>query len=177
MDQSQLNDISVSLMFRMLMVAHVQVALHPGAWFVTLSLENAYWYIPTDSRYRRCLAVELKVTVLQLTVLPFGINIVLEVFTKMMKPRANALSHLSAEIQMYHDDWLIQAPALSQCTALQDLPLLLVCQKGFLINHVKPTLSQHRQLSGSRWNGTPGQFLFVCLWTTVIKCCPRCAMP
>lgn len=44
--------------FRILMNAQV------GAWFITLSLGNAYWNFPIDIRYRCFLAIQMGETVL-----------------------------------------------------------------------------------------------------------------
>lgn len=32
----------------MLAFAAVRLAVHPGAYFITVTLENACWHIPTD---------------------------------------------------------------------------------------------------------------------------------
>lgn len=70
------------------------LALHPGAWFVTLDLQNACCHILIDLRYLYFLAVKVKDTDLHFMVLPFSFNIALKVFTKTMKPMANAPSNL-----------------------------------------------------------------------------------
>lgn len=60
-------------------------------------LKSAYWHIPIALRFRQFLAIQMEAQVFQVTVLPFGLNIVLTVFTKMMKPVARALSHQGVE--------------------------------------------------------------------------------
>lgn len=57
-DLSCLNHFIEPFKFRLLMITQAQLALCPGAWFISLNLENAYWHILTDPRYRHFLAIQ-----------------------------------------------------------------------------------------------------------------------
>lgn len=63
-----------------------------------------------DTKYWLFVAVQVGETVLQSPVFPFGLNIVPQVFTKMLKPVGRALFHLGIKILMHLNDWLIHKP-------------------------------------------------------------------
>lgn len=140
MDHSNLNCFTEPFQFHMLMIIQVQLALHASAWFITLILEKPYRHIPISSRYRHFLAVQVRDTAVQFTVLPFSLDIAPRVLTKMMKPVAQVLSHLGVEILMYLYDWLVPSLDHLQCEVHCNLTLLLAHQSGLLINFTKSHL-------------------------------------
>lgn len=68
---------------------------------MALDLENTWRHIPVYHGYRPFLAVQLGRTILQFAVLHFALTIAPWVFTKMIKPGAQALSHQGDEVLMY----------------------------------------------------------------------------
>lgn len=104
-------------------------------------MENAYWHIPTDPRFHLFLDVQLGRTVLHFMVLPFGLNIVQQGFTTMMKSIALALSHLGIKIPRYFDDWLIETLDCLQCKVHMILSLQLRYHRGLLFNLAKSCLT------------------------------------
>lgn len=81
---NHLNRFIDSYKFHTFMAAQAHLAFHLGAWFVTFDHKEAYWHIPIMPRYRCFLAIQVRETVLQFTVLPFGLNLAPWVFTKMI---------------------------------------------------------------------------------------------
>lgn len=91
-------------------------------------------------------------TVLQFTILSFGLHIEPRVFTIMTV--AQALAQLGVQTLMYLDDWLVQAPDHQQCKAHQDLTLLLVRWRGLFISLAKSCLvsTQTMVWLGMEWD-------------------------
>lgn len=79
--------------FRMLTVAQVCLALHPGAWLTVLNLRNAYWHLLVAPRFKCFQGIQVRETVLQFIVLLFSLNITSYVFTKVIKPVAKVLGN------------------------------------------------------------------------------------
>lgn len=101
----------------MLTESRVRLILQAGACFATLTPQSAYWHVPTVLRIQQFLAIQYEDHVRQFMVLPFGLNITRRVFTKMMRPVAQALSHQGVEVLMHLDDWLIHASSHQECKA------------------------------------------------------------
>lgn len=81
-DFSHPNCIIELFQFQIVIITQVHLPVRLGAWFFTLELENAYWHIPINQRYRHFLVVEVGDTVLQFTILPFSLNIMPQVMMK-----------------------------------------------------------------------------------------------
>lgn len=72
----------------MLTGGHVFLALCPHSWFVTLDQASSYWHILSDPWYWQLLIL---LAILQVTVLPFGLDITPLVFMKITKLVAEAM--------------------------------------------------------------------------------------
>lgn len=156
------------------MTAKIHLALRLGAWFITHTLQNAYWHIPIDPRCKHFLAVQMEDTILQFTAVLFGLNIAPPVLTKIMKPMAHALSHLRIKILMYFDNWVIQAQDCLHCDIHQGPTLSLACKRGLLINLTKSHLDSENCLVQ---DGTGlSDSYSVAHWTVTAECCSNSTM-
>ena len=97
-DLSHLNAFIDSRTFRMLTVAQVRLVLHSGDWMFSLVLENAYRHVSLLPCFRKFLAVQVDVLVLQFTVMPFALNIAPGVFTKLTSVVASRLAQKGSYI-------------------------------------------------------------------------------
>lgn len=85
----------------MLSLSQVRLALQAEAWLVSLDLDRAHWHIQVHPHFWKYFAVEVDGQVLQLMVIPFGLNIAPRVFTKLTRVVAVCLASLGVNILMY----------------------------------------------------------------------------
>lgn len=102
-----MNDCIYLRWFGMLIITHAHLHFHQDGWPDSY-LESTYWHICTSECLWKFLAAQVKEVILQLTVLPIGLIIMLRVFMKMVRVVASILPQWGISILMYLDDWLMQ---------------------------------------------------------------------
>ncbi len=100
---SRLNQSIQTLHFWMLSLQQVWLTLSPDTWMVSLNLESVYWYMPIHPQFRKFLVVQVDFHILQFKVMPFGLNIMPRVFTKLTKVVSACLTSRRVSSFMYLD--------------------------------------------------------------------------
>ncbi|MCG7867312.1 MAG: reverse transcriptase-like protein [Candidatus Thiodiazotropha taylori] len=139
-DLSPLNKMMRVDHFQMETSSSIRKAIPPGAWAVSIDLQDAYLHIPIHRASRKYLRFTLDGTVYQFRSLPFGISTAPFVFTNMMEIVASYVRSLGPSLIQYFDDWL--AHHLSRATLLSDLRLIwqTIVSLGLIPNPEKSEL-------------------------------------
>ena len=156
MDLSALNKFLKPLHFKMVTVAQVRSALRKGDWLASLDLQDAYWHVPINRRFRRFLAFQVGAETYQFTRLPFGLSLAPRVFTRLAKVVGARLAGLGIPTLMYLDDWLFHASSMDQVAANVSVARGVLADMGFIVNLSKSTITPSQKLSwlGIEWDTT-----------------------
>ncbi len=110
--------------FRMLTLKQILAQIHPGDWFASVDLKDAYFHIQIAPHHRRFRRFTFEGTAYQYSVLPFGLALAPRTFSKCMDAALSPLRSSGVRILNYLDDWLILAQ--SRDTLISHIDSLLI---------------------------------------------------
>ncbi len=91
LDLCVLNSFLRKYKFRMLTLTVLSRAIHPGDWFTSIDLQDAYFHIHIYPAHRKFLRFAYQGVVYEYMTLPFGLSLVPRVFTKCVEAALNPL--------------------------------------------------------------------------------------
>ena len=113
----------------------------PGCYMALMDIENAYYSISIDHKFRKYLKFKWDGQLFQFCALPNGLSSGPRKFTKLMKPVYAALRKLGHTICGFIDDSLIIGDSPAEVTAAVHDTLQLLAKLGFTVNFEKSILS------------------------------------
>lgn len=111
----------------------------------TIDLKDAYHVVPIAESSRKYLRFTFNGDKYEFSCLPFGLNTVPYVFTKIMKPVVAHLRKLGHISVVYLDDILLIGNSVDDCQRNVDITLCLLQELWFVINREKSRLQRSRQ--------------------------------
>ncbi len=120
--------------FKMLTLKTIMSQIRVGDWSVTVDLKDAYLH-------RKFLRFAFGGKAYQYKVLPFGLALVLRMFTKCMDAALAPLRLQGIRVLNYLDDWLILVHSRESVSCHRDVVLRNVCALGLRTNTKKSVLS------------------------------------
>lgn len=105
-----------------------------------IDLENAYFLVPIEEKFRKYLRFYFKNILYEFNVLPFGLSIAPYIFTKLLKPALSFLRQNGITCVAYIDDFLLIADNHLHSQLNTAFTLSTLESLGFLINHEKSSL-------------------------------------
>ena len=106
-------------------------------WMVTIDLQDAYFTIKIDKKYKKFLRFKFEDTLYEFNCLPFGLCTAPFIFTKIMRPVVHCLRSQGYQSVTYLDDFLLLAYSFDE---LQDNLISIINlmeSLGFQINWEK----------------------------------------
>lgn len=111
-----------------------------GDFLAKIDLKDAYYLVPIHKSCQKFLRFRFENTLLEFTCLPFGLNVVPYIFTKIMKPVVYHLRQLGLLSIIYLDDILLLGNTYNECMKNIQLTISLLEKLGFIINYKKIVL-------------------------------------
>ena len=96
--------------FRMFTANSVLSSVRKGDHAFKIDLQDAYFHVPIHPSSRKYLRFAFEDKVYQFRVLPFGLNTVPQIFTRLGHSVTGCLHRLGISVIPYLDDWLIHHP-------------------------------------------------------------------
>ena len=93
----------------------VRTVLQKNAFTTLLDLKDAYWQVPIHPYFHRFLGFSVGKKKNCVSCLPFGLNIVPRVFTKLAKAILRELRQKEIHVVSYPDNWLIWEFSEEKC--------------------------------------------------------------
>ena len=127
--------------FKLEDLSTVAEQLAEGDQLMTFDLEQGYYHIEINERYRKYLGFEWAGQFYVWNVLPFGLSVAPLVFTKMLRPVAQHLRSLGLRISVYLDDFLLMVAAGELPVQHRDLLMRTLRHFGLHLNLEKSVLT------------------------------------
>ena len=109
-DLKQLNAYINTPQFHMHTISSVLNTIERGDYAFKIDLQDAYFHVLIHPGFRKYLCYAFENKVYQFRVLPFGLNTVPQVFTRLVHTVAAYLHCQDISVIHYLDDWLIHHP-------------------------------------------------------------------
>ena len=126
--------------FKMTTLTLVRQCLPPGAWFASIDLSEAYYHVPVHRSFRRYLAFRIGDQTYRFRAMPFGLCVAPRIFTKLIDVLIGELRSAGVFVIAYLVDWLVWGESQSHCQANVTRCLVLLRDKGFVVNFSKSSL-------------------------------------
>ena len=139
LDLSLLNKFIENPSFKMLTLTQVRLLLPPGAWTISLDLENGFWHLAVAKSFRPFLGFSYRGQNWRFKAMPFGLNLASRIFTKIISFVVNRLSLEGIWCLPYLDDLLIIATS-EECLLKLQKSLEVIQTLGWIINMEKSRL-------------------------------------
>ena len=138
--------------FRMFTTNSVLSSVQRGDYAFKIDLQDAYFHVPIHPRSRKYLRFAFENRVYQFQVLPFGLNMAPQVFTRLGHTVTGYLHLQGISVIPYLDDWLIHHPDPKVLLRHQAQLLNMLDLVGFVLNRKKSELdlTQDIQFLGIR---------------------------
>ena len=81
--------------------------LPAGSWTCSIDLQDAYWHVPVAPHFRQYLGFCLGRARYHFRMVPFILNIMPRVFTKLVNVIVTGLRRQGVNVAAYLDDWLM----------------------------------------------------------------------
>ncbi|KAL0200336.1 hypothetical protein M9458_003523, partial [Cirrhinus mrigala] len=147
LDLRLLNRALMKRPFKMITLKQILSHIHPGDWFFSLDLKDAYFHIQVAPHHRRFLRFAFEGVAYQYTVLPFGLSLAPRTFTKCMDAALSSLRQRGIRILNYLDDWLVLAQSEAELLSHRSLLLSHLECLGLKVNLAKSALHPSRRIS------------------------------
>ncbi len=128
------------LPFHTLCTLDVLQAINPQQWFTTIDLKDAFFHVPIAPQHRPFLRFAFQGRVYQFCLLPFGLSLSPQVFTRCMSVALYPIQAQGVHLLPYLDDWLLCAPSREQAIEQTSLLISHVTQLGLKVNFSKSQL-------------------------------------
>ena len=146
LDLRQLNKHLKVLPFRMLRLGEFFQAIRPGDWFTTVDLCDAYFHIPISQDHRKFLRFSFRGRAFEYKVLPFGLSLSPQTFTKCMDAALVPLRQKGIRVLNYLDDWLVCASSEVLAQSHTEAVLAHLVALGLQVNAEKSCLAPARSV-------------------------------
>ncbi len=132
--------------FRMVTLKQILAQIHPGDWFASVDLKDAYFHIQIAPHHRRFLRFAFENTAYQYSVLPFGLALAPRTFSKCVDAALSPLRAGGMRILNYLDDWLILAQSRDTLLSHIDSLLIHLESLGLCVNRRKSILAPSQSI-------------------------------
>ncbi len=126
--------------FKMEGLKDLKLLVSKGDYFTKIDLTDAYLTVPIAKAYQKYLAFSFNGRSFCFTVLPFGLNIAPERFTRIFKPVLSYLRQQAIKVLIWLDDILIISNNKNESAAHAKEVVNLLEGLGFLVNMKKSAL-------------------------------------
>ena len=137
LDLSRLNKFIHCDKFRMLTVSQVHTLLPQNAYAISIDLTDAYWHVPIARQFTPYLGFRLGNRKYAFQSMPFGLNIVPKVFTKLAAKVVKELRNWGIQVAAYLDDWIVWASSAEECSRMASETIPFLQSLGFQIKEKK----------------------------------------
>lgn len=131
--------------FKLEDLSTVAEQLKEGDQMMTFDLEQGYYHIEINERYRKYMGFEWEGQFYVWNVLPFGLSTAPLVFTKVLRPVAQHLRSLGLRINLYLDDFLLMVARGELPAQHRDLLMRTLKHFGLHLNLEKSMLTPSMQ--------------------------------
>ena len=132
--------------FRMFTTNSVLSSVRKGDYSFKIDLQDAYFHVPIHPSSRKYLRFAFENKVYQFQVLPFGLNTVPQVFTRLGHTETGYLHCQGISVIPYLDDWLIHHPDRQVLIRHQAQLINTLDLVGFILNRKKSELDLTQDL-------------------------------
>ncbi|XP_029963540.1 uncharacterized protein LOC115400030 [Salarias fasciatus] len=132
--------------FKMLTHKVLFRSIHPGDWFTSVDLQDAYFHISIYPAHRKYLRFAFKGTAYEYQTLPFGLSLAPRVFSKCVEAALNPMRASGFRVFAYLDDFLLCASSKEKSERDTRKLMDRLYSLGFNINPVKSCLSPTQRI-------------------------------
>ena len=133
--------------FKLDHLQHIYPILKPGMWGAKIDLKHAYFHLPLHPNLRQYLHLQVGDQVWEFQAAPFGLNILPQLFTRVMHTFQKKWRKIGMLVYIYLDDILLLATTQKQAQKHLRIILQDLQNSGFTINQKKSHLQPCQELT------------------------------